>query len=165
MRCRRGRWRWWELLNACHLSKVGASVSGTPSGQRPHIFAISMVRACAGVARPCAAANRGAVASSQPRNTATFSCSLRYAMKVPLRLNGSGHRAQRHLLRLVGIAEQELARRQRPPDAVLAHLAVADDADRFGGRVVLAVEHRIADAVEVTEMLVRDRLAAVVAAG
>ena len=48
--------------NACHASKVGAAISGTPSGQRPAIFAANVGAACSR-GMPITAAKRPACSS------------------------------------------------------------------------------------------------------
>jgi hypothetical protein len=65
------------------------------------------------------------------------------------------HGGARDLLRLVGIAQQELASRERPPIAVAIEGAVADLEKLLVAVWILAVENRIADPIGEAEMLLR----------
>ena len=66
---------------------------------------------------------------------------------------GERHGRAGDFLRFVGIAEQELACRQRAPTAIAGQGAVADHPRGLGVRRILSGEHRIADAIGEAEVL------------
>ena len=143
------------------LRLVGAAISGTPLGQRPTIFAISVSRATAGSAMPAVRPKASACCAMAPSKLAMFWCSLRSAMKVPLRMKPGGSVATGNScpssawpsMNSPAASGAQLVFGSKGP----ADLARADRRRGSSVQHVLAGEDRIGDAVGEAERLLRRR--------